>query len=99
LQKVARDAEFGRRRVDKLVTVWRNNGSEAWVLIHVEVQSQREGKFAERMYVYNYRLFDRYRRKVARYLLNISGRSRRVCNPTLLLPGYKPGKSKVSPGY
>lgn len=53
LQKVTHDAELGRRRVDKLVTVQRNNGGEAWVLIHVEVQSQREDEFAKRMYVYN----------------------------------------------
>jgi len=51
--------------VDKLVQVWRKGGDEAWVLVHVEVQSQEETGFAERMYVYNYRLFDRYHRRVA----------------------------------
>ncbi|MBD2541765.1 transposase [Coleofasciculus sp. FACHB-SPT36] len=65
LQQVVRDAELGRRRVDKLVKVWRQNGEETWVLIHIEVQSKVDANFAERMYVYNYRLFDRYRRQVA----------------------------------
>jgi len=65
LQQVVRDAELGRRRADKLVKVWRKNGDEAWVLVHVEVQAWEEAAFAERMYVYNYRLFDRYRRRVA----------------------------------
>ena len=65
LQQVAQDAELGKRRADKLVQVWRKDGEPAWVLIHVEVQSQREAGFEERMYVYNYRLFDRYRRLVA----------------------------------
>jgi hypothetical protein len=65
LQQVVRDAELGRRLVDKLVKVWRRPGDEAWVLVHVEVQGQEESAFAERMYVYNYRLFDRYRRQVA----------------------------------
>lgn len=65
LQQVVRDAATGRRRVDKLVQVWRRNGEEAWVLIHVEVQGDPEREFPERMYVYNYRLFDRYRRPVA----------------------------------
>ena len=65
LQQVTQDADLGRRRVDKLVQVWRQDGAPAWVLVHVEVQSQQETGFAERMYVYNYRLFDRYHRLVA----------------------------------
>jgi hypothetical protein len=65
LQQVARDAQLGQRRADKLVKVWQKNGDETWVLVHVEVQSQEETGFAERMYVYNYRLFDRYHRRVA----------------------------------
>ena len=65
LRQVAREAELGRRVVDKLVSVRRLNGQEEWVLIHVEVQSQEEAEFARRMYVYNYRLFDRYNRMVA----------------------------------
>jgi hypothetical protein len=64
LQQVVREAELGRRVVDKLVKVWRRDGQEEWVLIHVEVQTQEETDFSERMYVYNYRLFDRYNRKV-----------------------------------
>jgi hypothetical protein len=64
LQQVVRDAGMGRRFVDKLVKVWQKDGEEAWLLIHVEVQGQAEADFAERMYVYNYRLFDRYRRTV-----------------------------------
>jgi hypothetical protein len=65
LQQVVRDAELGRRLVDKLVKVWRQDGEETWVLVHIEVQGQEEAAFAERMYVYNYRLFDRYRLPVA----------------------------------
>ena len=64
LQRVVRDAELGRRLADKLAKVWRRDGEEAWVLVHVEVQSQPDPGFAERMYVYNYRLFDRYHRPV-----------------------------------
>ena len=64
LQQVVRDAELGLRLVDKLVKIYRTGGSEAWVLIHVEVQSQSESGFAERMYVYNYRIYDRYKRTV-----------------------------------
>ncbi|MBI4871226.1 MAG: hypothetical protein HY814_06625 [Candidatus Riflebacteria bacterium] len=65
LEKVVRDAELGRRLADKLVRVWRKDGEEEFVLVHVEGQGNRAGDFARRMYVYNYRLFDRYDRKVA----------------------------------
>jgi hypothetical protein len=60
LQQVVRDAELGRRMVDKLVKVWRKDGREAWALIHIEVQSQADPGFPKRMYVYHYRVFDRY---------------------------------------
>lgn len=60
LQQVVRDAELGRRLVDKLVKVWKLDGTETAILIHIEVQGQRESDFAERMFVYHYRLRDRY---------------------------------------
>lgn len=66
LQKVVRDADIGQRRVDKLVRVTPlNSEEEAWVLAHIEVQGNTETDFAERMYIYNYRLFDRYGKRVA----------------------------------
>jgi hypothetical protein len=65
LRQIVRDAELGTRLADKLVRVWKKNGEEAWVLIHVEVQGKKEAEFAKRMFVYNYRIFDRYDRKVA----------------------------------
>ncbi len=64
LQKIVRQAKLGRRYVDKLVKVWLKGGEERWLLIHVEVQAWKEGDFPKRMYVYNYRLFDRYDREV-----------------------------------
>lgn len=81
LQQVVRDAEFGRRYVDKLAKVWRKDGSEQWVLAHVEVQGQYEIVFDERMYTYHYRLFDKYRRRVASFAVLSDN------NPT-----WKPGK-------
>ena len=62
LQQVVRDAELGRRYADKLAEVYTLDGKEAWVLVHIEIQGQAGPGFAERMYVYHYRLFDRYRR-------------------------------------
>ncbi|WP_372478280.1 hypothetical protein [Nostoc mirabile] len=65
LQQVVRDALLGRRLADKLVKVYRIGGEESWILAHIEVQSQEESDFAERMFVYNYRIFDLYKRSVA----------------------------------
>ena len=65
LQAVVQDAELGRRYVDKLVRVTAASGEETWIYIHIEVQGTPDTAFAERMFVYNYRLFDRYRKPVA----------------------------------
>ncbi len=64
LQQIVRESRSGRLYVDKLVKVWRKDGREEWLLIHVEVQGKRERAFAKRMYVYNHRLEDRYERTV-----------------------------------
>jgi hypothetical protein len=60
LQQIVRDAELGRRLADKLMKVWRRNGAEQVVMIHVEVQGDRKTEFLQRMYIYHYRFFDRY---------------------------------------
>jgi hypothetical protein len=73
LQQVVRGAATGRRFVDKLVKVWRKGGQETWVLIHIEVQGQRERSFPKRMYVYHNRLFDRYARPVASFVILADG--------------------------
>jgi flagellar biosynthesis/type III secretory pathway protein FliH len=64
LQQIVRDAELGRRLVDKLIKVFTREDEEKWVLVHVEVQGQHVDEFSRRMYVYNYRIFDRYDRDV-----------------------------------
>jgi hypothetical protein len=64
LQRIMRGRGEGRRVVDKLVKVWLKSGEERWLLIHVEVQTGRERDFPRRMFVYNYRIFDRYGQEV-----------------------------------
>jgi hypothetical protein len=64
LQQLLPKSAQGRRTVDKLVKVWRHNGVETWVLIHVEVQTRRQRGFGRRMFVYNCRIADRYNREV-----------------------------------
>ena len=73
LQQVTRNARYGRRFVDKLVKVHLQTGKKAWVLIHIEIQSQRKRGLARRVFIYNYRIFDLYKRySIPYYLFPIS---------------------------
>ena len=59
-RQIVRDAEQGKRYADQLVKVWQLNGEEIWLLIHVEIQAQKEYGFSQRMFTYNFRIFDRF---------------------------------------
>lgn len=54
---------------DKLVEVWLRNRSEQSVLIHIEVQSQRNAVLARRMLDYNYRIFKAHGKPVISLVL------------------------------
>lgn len=60
LAQLVADDEGHDRRVDKLVKLYRRNGSTAFMLIHLEVQGYYDKNFARRMFTYAYRIFDRY---------------------------------------
>ncbi len=64
LEKLFPTSEETRRYADKLIKVFSNVGEELWFLIHVEIQGYVDKDFAERMFIYYYRIFDRYRRSV-----------------------------------
>ncbi|MDB9310365.1 hypothetical protein PN471_17350 [Aphanizomenon sp. CS-733/32] len=44
--------------------MWLLDNQEVWILIHVEVQSQYDKEFSQRMFIYNYRAFDLYQKPV-----------------------------------
>jgi hypothetical protein len=79
LQQIVRDADLGKRYVDKLVKVWKQNGTKRIVFVHIEVQSQEEGNFSKRMFTYNYRIRDCYDDKVVS--LAILGDERKKWRP------------------
>src|SRR5258708_7001957 len=60
LHQLMRDARLPKGLADKLFKVWLKEGDEMWILIHIEVQGQREETFPRRLFVYNIRAFDRY---------------------------------------
>ena len=103
LQQVVRDADIGRRYADILVEVRLLDGANQWILIHVEVQGQADTHFDERMFVYNYRLFDWHRQGVAsfavlsdedpawrpgRYVRELLGSRQHFTYPTVKLLDY-----------
>ena len=57
------------RFVDKLVKVWLKNGKVRWILIHIEVQGRYDKKFAERMFIYFYRIRDKYHREITAWAI------------------------------
>jgi len=70
LQKILpQDDDTGQRVVDKLVKVFLRDGSEKWLLIHIEIQGYREVDFAKRVYNCNYRISDRFGEKVISVVL------------------------------
>jgi hypothetical protein len=60
LQALGPDHQQGARTVDKLVKVRRLDGADQWLFLHIEIQSQPTAQFPWRMWVYYYRLCDKY---------------------------------------
>jgi hypothetical protein len=64
LQQITPASETDKCIADKLYQVWLLDQREVWILIHIEVQSQYDSGFPQRMYIYNYRVFDLYQKPV-----------------------------------
>jgi hypothetical protein len=64
LQELIPDSESRNRRADLLAKVFLKSGSEKWILVHTEVQGYVDTFFDERMYIYNYRSYDRFKQEI-----------------------------------
>ncbi len=53
------------RIADKLVKVYTKEGVEQWILVHIEVQGYEDDEFAERMFTYFYRIYDKYKKNIS----------------------------------
>lgn len=56
--------DFYPKYVDKLVKVFTKEGTEEWILVHVEVQGSRDKDFGKRMFTYYYRILDKYDKEI-----------------------------------
>lgn len=79
-QAISRFAKQGKRYADKLVKVRLLSGKDTWLLIHIEIQAQKEDEFELRMFTYNFRILDRY--KVSAISLAILCDSDKDWNPS-----------------
>ena len=61
--------KYAPRYVDKLVRVFTKQGTEEWILIHVEVQSYKDHDFAKRMFQYYYRILDQYDKPITAFAI------------------------------
>ncbi|PWK23318.1 putative YhgA-like transposase [Arcicella aurantiaca] len=61
--------EFFPKYVDKLVKVFTKEGSEQWILVHIEVQGAKDKTFAQRMYTYHYRIWDKYQKPITAFAI------------------------------
>ncbi|MBE9058288.1 hypothetical protein [Sphaerospermopsis sp. LEGE 08334] len=64
LEQITASSATEKRYADKLYKVWLLDNQEIWILIHIEVQSQYDKAFSQRMFIYNYRAFDLYHKPV-----------------------------------
>ncbi|HEY2566630.1 MAG TPA: hypothetical protein VGH95_02820 [Candidatus Aquirickettsiella sp.] len=64
LQAITREAAVGKRCVDKLVRVNSYSGQQAVVLLHLEIQGQRQAHFAQRLFDYYCLLHLRYKQPI-----------------------------------
>jgi hypothetical protein len=61
LRKMFKSSKVGKRFADVLVRVYLKDGSTQCIFIHIEVQGTPDPGLPERIYVYNYRIYDHYR--------------------------------------
>jgi len=64
--QIAPQSESGPRKIDKLVEVKLLFCEVGWLLVHLEVQNQRDTDFARRMFIYFYRIRDNHDKRVVR---------------------------------
>ena len=79
LEALHQESQENSRYVDKLVKVRLHGGRENCLLIHADIQGYHDDAFAERMFIYFYRVFDRYRLPVTALAVFTDDR-----------PGFKP---------
>ena len=80
LHQITPASEIGAKRVDKLLKVRLLDGTDQWLYLHIEVQMHYDPDLPKRLFIYHYRIFDRY--GVSPLTLVILGDPSRKWRPT-----------------
>ena len=86
LRAISPDSEVGLKRTNKLVKVRLLDGTDQWLLVHIEVQMQYDNKLPRRVFDYCCRIHSRYKMSVVP--LVILGDTRRNWRPTSYSGGF-----------
>lgn len=60
LLAIQKGTEVGKKLADKLIKVCKKEGQKIWVILHIEIQGSKEANFAERIYQYYFRIYEKY---------------------------------------
>ncbi|MEY4326885.1 MAG: hypothetical protein RIS24_3056, partial [Verrucomicrobiota bacterium] len=80
LLEITPASEIRAKRVDKLLKVRLLDGTDQWLYLHIEVQMRYDPDLPKRLFIYHYRIFDKY--GVRPITLAILGDSSRKWRPT-----------------
>jgi hypothetical protein len=80
LREITPESEVGAKRVDKLLKVRLLDGTDQWLYVHIEVQMHYDPDLPKRLFIYHYRIFDKY--GVSPLTLAILGDTSRKWRPT-----------------
>ena len=80
LHEITPASEIGAKRVDKLLKVRLLDGTDQWLYVHIEVQMHHNPDLPRRLYIYHYRIFDKY--GVSPITLALLGDTSRKWRPT-----------------
>ena len=80
LHQITPASEIGAKRVDKLLKVRLLDGTDQWLYLHIEVQMHYDPDLPKRLFIYHYRIFDKY--GVSPLTLVILGDTSRKWRPT-----------------
>ncbi len=71
------EKQGGSRFVDMLVKTFLKDGTEEWILIHIEIQGGSTKGFSHRMFRYWYRIYDRYEVDIAALAVFTGGKNQK----------------------
>jgi predicted transposase YdaD len=69
LEQLFPESKNKNRRADKLAKVFLKDGTETWILAHVEVQGYVDKEFSLRMFQYYYRIKDKHKKPVIAFAI------------------------------